>query len=160
MTMTLFIWMTWICLNGVESFQKHLCFFKVVPDIAANDFGYLAFAAHMHSTKVNYRRFQKMSELNQVVWTVSQIWEKSLWFPSLLILPAPYLSDHLDAQAWYRFRTAVRSTGFQVNNFRVFFSRWNCGNCRFRAKNSEMAGCLSGARLGQITFNQKWRRSE
>ena len=37
-------WMTRICLDDAESFQKHLCFFKVVPDIAANDFGYLAFA--------------------------------------------------------------------------------------------------------------------
>ena len=53
--------MTRICLDDAENFQKHLCFFKVVPDIAANDFGYLAFAAHMHSAEVNYRRFQKMS---------------------------------------------------------------------------------------------------
>ena len=42
-------WMTRICLDDAESFQKHLCFFKVVPDIAANDFGYLAFAVHVCS---------------------------------------------------------------------------------------------------------------
>ena len=59
--------MTRICLDDAENFQKHLCFFKVVLDIAANDFGYLAFAAH--SAEVNYRRFQKChsKELNQVV---------------------------------------------------------------------------------------------
>ena len=61
--------MTRICLDDAENFQTHLCFFKVVLDIAANDFGYLAFTAHMHSTKVNYRRFQKChsKKLNQVV---------------------------------------------------------------------------------------------
>ena len=69
------------------------------------------------------------------------------------------VSDHFDAQAWYRLRRCqIYRAGFRVFNFRVFFrlKLWelplSCEICR--------NGRSLMARLGQITFNQKWRRSE
>ena len=57
------------------------------------------------------------------------------------LLISDRVSDHFDAQAWYRFRTCqIHRIGFTVFNFRVFFSDRNCGNRRFRAKYAEMAG--------------------